>query len=162
MPSTPRQASPVADRPEAPDLAPEDAGAGIVNLDFAGTGLLVGTSLGAAASPDTFGMIHAVLSLIAFGIGTGAFLWAYALGVSRSRTDLIGIGGLFFLAGGVAPRVVALRFRVALGVQVAAVVAAASVRPFTVVAFGILAPMLGLGLMGMWGGRYGAFGPRRD
>jgi hypothetical protein len=29
-----------------------------------------------------------------------------------------------------------------------------------VVAFGILAPMFGLGLMGAWGGRHGRFGPR--
>ena len=36
-------------------------------------------------------------------------------------------------------------------------VAAASIRPFTAVAFGILAPMLGLGLMGLWGARHGRF-----
>ena len=34
-------------------------------------------------------------------------------------------------------------------------VAAASIRPYSEVAFGILAPMFGLGLMGVWGGRYG-------
>ena len=39
-------------------------------------------------------------------------------------------------------------------------VAAASIRPYTEVAFGILAPMFGLGLMGVWGGRYGEFPPR--
>jgi hypothetical protein len=45
-------------------------------------------------------------------------------------------------------------------VQVVAVVAAASIRPYTEVAFGILAPMFGLGLMGLWAGRYGTFPPR--
>ena len=39
-------------------------------------------------------------------------------------------------------------------------VAAASIRPFTEVAFGILAPMFGLGLMALWGGRHGTFPPR--
>jgi hypothetical protein len=33
-------------------------------------------------------------------------------------------------------------------------------RPYTEVAFGILAPMFGLGLMGVWGGRYGDFPER--
>jgi hypothetical protein len=45
-------------------------------------------------------------------------------------------------------------------VQVVVVVAAASIRPFTEVAFGILAPMYGLGLMALWGARHGAFPPR--
>ena len=52
------------------------------------------------------------------------------------------------------------RARIATAVEVVAVVAAASIRPYSEVAFGILAPMFGLGLMGMWGGRYGAFPPR--
>jgi hypothetical protein len=138
-----------------------EPGEGLVNLDFAGTGLLVGTSAGAAVLPGSFGAAHAVVSIGAFAIGVAAFLWAYALGIARSRTDLIGIGGLFFLAGGAAPRVVAFRLRIAFAVQTVAVVVAASVRPFTIVAFGILAPMLGLGLMALWGGRHGTF-PARD
>ena len=44
--------------------------------------------------------------------------------------------------------------------QVLAVVVAASIRPFTEVAFGILAPMFGLGMMALWGGRYGDFPER--
>src|SRR3546814_9919033 len=88
-------------------------------------------------------------------VGTGALLWAYALGVSRSRTDAVTLGGLFFLADGTAPPDVRRPFRVALAVEVVAVVAAAAIHPFTQVAFGILAPMFALGLMGMWGGRYG-------
>ena len=35
------------------------------------------------------------------------------------------------------------------------------VPTFTAVAFGVLAPMLGLGLIGLWGARYGTF-PERD
>ena len=74
----------------------------------------------------------------------------------------IDIAGLFFLAGDVAPRAdppgaSASRWPS----QVVAVVVAASIRPYTEVAFGILAPMFGLGLMGLWGGRYGTFPPRR-
>ncbi len=43
----------------------------------------------------------------------------------------------------------------ALGVQCVVVVAAAVAQPFTAVAFGVLAPMLGLGLIGLWGARHG-------
>jgi hypothetical protein len=104
--------------------------------------------------------VHAVLSVVLFAIGTGALLWAYALGVSRSRTELVTVPGLFFLAGDVAPRATRRALRIASAVEVVAVVAAASIRPYTEVAFGILAPMYGLGMMGVWGGRYGAFPAR--
>jgi hypothetical protein len=161
-PARPLRAGPARGASQAGDESRHpEPGEGLVNLDFAGTGLLVGTSAGAAVLPGSFGSAHAVVSIGAFAIGVAAFLWAYALGIARSRTDLIGIGGLFFLAGGAAPRVIAFRLRIALAVQIVAVVVAASVRPFTIVAFGILAPMLGLGLMALWGGRHGTF-PARD
>jgi hypothetical protein len=144
----------------ADDDVEEEPGATLVNVAFLGTGALVATSAAAAAAPDTFGLVHASLSVVLFALGTAAMLWAYALGVSRSRTDLITVPGLFFLAGEVAPPATRRALRVATIVQVVAVVAAASIRPFTEVAFGILAPMFGLGLMGMWGGRYGEFPDR--
>jgi hypothetical protein len=146
-----------------PDRAADDGeepGAGLVNVTFLGTGALVATSAAAAVAPDAFGTVHAVLSVALFVVGTGAMLWAYALGVSRSRTEDISIGGLFFLAGDVAPAATRRALRVATAVEVVAVVAAASIRPFTEVAFGILAPMFGLGLMGVWGGRHGVFPDR--
>ncbi len=142
-----------------PDEEPEP-GAGLVNAAFVGTGLLVGTSTAAALAPDTFGLPHAVLSFVLFAVGTGALLWAYALGVSRSRVDLVSLSGLFFLGGQTAPVAVRRPLRIALTVEVVAAVAAALVRPYTEVAFGILAPMYGLGLMGWWGGRHGSFPPR--
>lgn len=135
-------------------------GSGLVNLAFVGTGFLVGTSAAAAAAPDTFGIVHAVLSCTLFAVGTGALLWSYALGVSRSRHELVTLAGLFFLAGDSAPADARRPLRIALAVQVVAVVAAASVRPYTEVAFGILAPMFGMGLMGAWGGRHGRFASR--
>lgn len=137
-----------------------DPGAGIVNLSFLGTGALVATSVGGALLPDRLGAVHAALSGVLFIVGTGALLWAYALGVSRSRTDLISIPGLFFLAGDVAPGSARRPLRIAVAVELVAVVVASSIRPYSNVAFGILAPMFGLGLMGMWGGRHGVF-PRR-
>lgn len=137
-------------------MAPEP-GAGLLNVAFAGTGLLVGTSAAATLSPGGFGLVHAVFSLALFAVGTGALLWAYALGVSRSRVERVSITGLFFLAGDAAPATIRRPFRVALAVEVVAVMAAALARPYSEVAFGILAPMFAMGLMGAWGGRHGSF-----
>jgi hypothetical protein len=143
--------------PPPTDHAP---GTGLLNATFVGSGLLVGTSIAAALAPNAFGLAHAVVSCVLFAIGTGGFLWAYALGVSRSRTDLISIPGLFFLTGDTAPPGIRRPFRVALAVEVVAVVVAALIRPYSEVAFGILAPMFAMGLMGTWGGRHGTFPPR--
>jgi hypothetical protein len=137
-----------------------ERGGGLVNATFVGTGALVVTSIAAAADPETFGSVYAILSIGLFVIGTAAMLWAYALGVSRSRTEHLDIPGLFFLAGDVAPRDTRRALRIATAVEIVAVVAAASIRPYSEVAFGILAPMFGLGMMGVWGGRYGVFPPR--
>jgi hypothetical protein len=137
-----------------------EPGRSIVHLTVAGTAALVATSIAAAVAPSTFARVHAVLSIALFVAGTAAMLWAYGLGVARSRTELVHIPGLFLLAGDVAPPATRRALRVATVIQVIAVVAAASIRPFSEVAFGILAPMFGLGLMGLWGGRYGRFPAR--
>jgi hypothetical protein len=144
----------------ADEAPPGPEGAGIVTLSLAGTAAVMATSAASAAAPDAVGSVHAVLSLVLFAVGTGAMLWAYGLGVSRSRVDQIDIPGLFWLSGAVAPPDTRRRLRGAVVVQVVVVVAAASIRPFSEVAFGILAPMYGLGLMALWSGRYGAFPPR--
>lgn len=132
-------------------------GDGLLNLAFAGTGAIVGTGIAGALAPDTFRLVHAGLAGLLFLIGSGALLWGYALGVSRSRTLAISMAGLFFLADGAAPPTVRRRFLVALTVQVVGGVTAALVRPDTELAFGVLAPIFGLGLMALWGGRFGSF-----
>lgn len=137
-----------------------DGSDGIVQASWVGTASLVLTSGAAAVAPEVFGPVHAVLSLAMFTIGTGVLLWGYARGISRSRSELVTLSGLFFLSGDVAPREVRTALRVAAAVQTVAVVSAAAARPYSEVAFGILAPMLGLGLMAAWGGRSGVFPDR--
>ena len=78
------------------------------------------------------------------------------LAAGRSRTHAMGIGGLFFLAGS-APRPVQVQLNVALGLAVVVATAGAAVRPFTPLAFGVLAPVLQLGCSGLWGVRHGHF-----
>lgn len=105
--------------------------------------------------------VFVVVSLVEFALGTVAFAIAFLRAVERSRTDAIGIGGLFF-ASGSAPKPVQLRFMVCLAIQVVASIVFASVRLYTAMAFGVLAPMWALGLTGMWTAAYGTFGPRTD
>lgn len=136
-------------------------GPGIVNASFAGTGLVLVAAGAGVANPDGFGGLTAVVSIACFLVGVVAFLYAYALGVVRSRDDQVTLAGLFFLSH-TAPKVVRFRLRLAFFVQCAIAVAAASIRPYTSVAFAVLAPLLGLGLMAMWGARHGTFFPKDD
>jgi hypothetical protein len=142
----------------APELD-RDVGAGILNVALAGTGVFVVLAIAATIAPDRLGVVSAVVDCTLFAVGVVAFLWAYALGVSRSREEAITLPGLFFLSGS-SPREVALRLRLALAVQVVVALVTASLRPYSELAFGILVPMFGLGLMGLWGGRHGVFAPR--
>lgn len=144
-----------------PDAAGEDGvdhppGERLRKVAVLGTATFVVSSTAGAVFPGPLAAPSAAVAVVLFVVGCGAFLWAYAIAIGRSRTEAIGIGGLYFLAGS-GPRSVRRTLLGAFGVQVVAALATASVRPFTSVAFGILVPMYGLGLAGLWGARYGCF-----
>ena len=141
--------------PECPAGQPT----GLVTASWIGTGALAVTAIPAAAFQGPLVPISVVVSLVLFGIGIVAFLAAYARAVGRSRTDAIGIGGLFFLAGS-APDSVQRHMMASLALEVVLALAVAFARVYTPMAFAVLAPMYGLGLAGLWGARYGTFGPR--
>lgn len=138
---------------------PEQPGNGLLRADLLVTVVLAVVLVVAVVDPDTGGPVAAGWALAVFFVGCGLFLWAFAIAVQRSRSDAIGIGGLFFLADS-APDVVRRRFLVLLAAQTVLSVAAASARPFTSVAFGVLAPMFGLGVQGLWAARHGEFPAR--
>jgi len=134
-------------------------GAGIINLSWLGTGVYVALAIVATISPDSYGVAAATASLVLFAIGCVVFLWAYGIAVQRSRTDLIGIGGLYFLAGS-APNTIRFRLLVPLTIEVVVAIVTSSIRLYTPLAFGFLVPVFGLGLAGLWGARNGTFPPR--
>jgi hypothetical protein len=142
---------------EGPERLP---GEGIVVASFAGTGAFVAAATAAAAFPDRFARSVAYFDGVLFAIGVATFLWAYWVAVQRSRTDEVSIGGVYLLLGS-APKVVRFRLLLAVVVQVVVAIITASIRLYTPVAFGVLVPMFGLGLTGLWGARYGTFPPRR-
>ena len=145
------------DRAQDPPAPP---GKELVNIAWLGTGAFAATAIGAAIVPDLLRVPALVAALGLFAAGCVCFLWGFGVAVGRSRTDEIGIGGLFFLAGS-APASVRRPMLTALAVQIVVAFATAAVRPFTSLAFGILAPVFGLGITGLWGARHGTFPARR-
>lgn len=135
--------------------SPPNPGRRLVEATWAGTFVFVVASA-LAVTWSGLRPVGVTVSLALFSLGCVAFLWAFAIAVDRSRIDAIGIGGLYFLAGS-APAAVRRHMMGALAVQTVVSIVAASIRPFTPVAFGILVPMYGLGLAGLWAARHGTF-----
>jgi hypothetical protein len=140
----------------------------LVKCNLALTAVFVAASIVAAvAFTSPWKTIGVVVSLSCFTVGIVAFLWGYWTAVQRSRTDNISVAALYFLVDNCAPQSVARLMNGALGVQVVVAVATAISRTTTdgrtgsTLAFGVLAPMMGLGLNGLWGATHGTFSPRQ-
>lgn len=138
-----------------------EPGDGIVRGSIVGTALFVVAAVLAALFPDSLRIPYAVLAIALFAIGCVTFLWAYFIAVERSRLELIDTFGLYFLSN-VAPTRTRRWLMAALVIQVVVAIAAAAVRPYSAVAFGILVPVFGLGLSGLWGARHGTFPERTE
>jgi hypothetical protein len=130
----------------------------MIRASWIGTALFTITAIGDVLTP-AFKILAFVIAVALFVVGTGIFLGALVIAAGRSREQEVGMGGLFFLQGS-ADRRVQLHLLGSLAVQVAVALATAAARPYTSLAFGILAPVYGLGLAGLWGARYGKFAPR--
>jgi glucan phosphoethanolaminetransferase (alkaline phosphatase superfamily) len=155
------------DAMDAPD-GTTSSGDVIITTDVVGTGIFVLSAvLAAAIFTDPVKAVAVVVSLALFACGMFTFLWSYWTAVQRSRTDNISVTQLYLLAGPSTPKAVKWRMNGALTVQIAVALATAIARSSTegragsTLAFGILVPMYGLGLNGLWCARYGRFGPRQ-
>ena len=143
-------------------------GSFLVKCNLVLTSIFVVMSIVAAVTfTSPWKTIGVVVSLGCFSVGIVAFLWGYWTAVQRSRTDNISVAALYFLVDKCAPQSVARLMNGALGIQVVVAVATAISRTTTdgragsTLAFGVLVPMMGLGLNGLWGATYGAFAPRQ-
>jgi hypothetical protein len=132
----------------------------IVRFGVSATAVFGAVSVAAAVLPDPLAYVAVPLAVALFLVGSAAFLWAYAVAIGRSRYEEVTMGGVFFLGGDAAPARVARTLRWALAAQVVVAVAVASARPFTSLAATVLVPVLGLGLMALWGARHGRFPAR--
>lgn len=142
-------------------------GSPIVKVNTALTAIFVVTAvLATAIFSQPWKTIAVVVSVGCFSVGVVAFLWGYWSAVQRSRRDDISVAALYFLIDNCAPAKLARQMNVLLGCQVVCGVATALARshtdgkPGSTLAFGILVPMMGLGLNGLWGSLHGSFRPR--
>jgi hypothetical protein len=145
---------------DPPEPTPPAAGAGILRFSRVATVAFAVAAVAAAVAPEPLARPVAVFDCALFVVGMVAFLVAYARAIGRSRTEQVEILGVYFLGGGAAPPPVRRALLSDFAVQVVVAVVTASIRPYTAVAFGVLVPMLGLGLAGLWGATHGAFGAR--
>ena len=162
-------------RPDASGVEPAEAGAAdgetgagdsagerILRFDVYATVAFAVVSLLEAALPEPTVVLSLPLDLVLFVVGCAAFMWAYAVAIGRSRYEELTMGGVFYPGTDVAPARAVRVLRLCLLAQVVVAIAAAAVRPFTPAAFAVLVPMLGLGLMALYGARHGRFPAKED
>ena len=142
-------------------LDSEVSGKSIIRADWWGTAAFVVTAVPAAIAPEVFRIPAIIVCLVLFAIGCVVFLWAFAISVERSRLEEVSVAGVYLLQQST-PKPVQWHLYGALTIQIAVAIATASARPFTSLAFGILVPMYGLGLSGLWAARYGRFAARTE
>jgi len=134
-----------------------DDGSRIVTASWASVVVFAVTAVPAAAGVTAFNAVALATALALFVLGIAVWLWAFAIALVRSASgDDIVVGSLFLLQGS-PPRPVRRNLYLALAASV--VIAGAT---GTADAFGILVPMLPIGLIGLWGARHGTFPPRKD
>ena len=136
------------------------SGAGILRASWAGTAVFAVTAAVGVAVEGALAWVAFAVAVALFVAGCIAFVWAYAVAVRRSRTDEIAVAGLYLLSGS-APKEVRRQLLGSLAVEVVVALATAAARPYTIAATGILAPVYGLGLAGLWAARHGTFAPRQ-
>ena len=131
----------------------------IIRASWLGTALFTVVSVAGAAAPDSLAIGAVVVDLLLFVLGCAAFVATLLAAAGRSRTDELNLMGLWWLTG-TAPPPVRRALLGAFGVEVVVALVTASLRPFTGLAFGVLVPVFGLGLIGVWAARRGTFPPR--
>ena len=132
----------------------------IVRAAVGGTAVFTVLSvLAAVTDADAVVVVAVIVDLVLFLVGCLAFVATLLRAAARSRTDEVTLPGIWWLADS-APTTVRRSLLGAFAVEVVVGLATASARPFTGLAFGVLAPVFGLGLVGLWGARLGTFPPR--
>ena len=132
----------------------------MIRASWLGTAVFTVTATAGAIDPHLFLLPAVVVSLCLFFAGLVVFGWSFAVAVSRSRRDEISVAGLYALSGS-APTPVKVRLFGSLVVEVVVALTTAGVRVNSPLAFGVLVPLYGLALAGLWSARYGTFPPRR-
>ena len=151
------------------DEEPTIPGVRVVRLNLAGTAVfLIALAVAIPFRNHRFAQfLIAGVSMALFAIGVATTLWAYTRALDRSRVEEVGVANLYLLTGDTAPKPVRRTMSLALTVQIAAALAGAWIGvvgleegQLNALAFGVLVPMFGVGMNGVWGASHGSYGPR--
>lgn len=142
----------------------------IVRANLVGTAVFsVTATIAAVTYASGARSVAAVVSLMLFFAGIGAFLWSFWNAVQRSRGEQVAVTQLYFLSSGAAPPEVRRPMLLALFVQCVVGLATAIGRanapdgsPGTSLALGVLVPIFGFGLNGLWAAFHGRYRERND
>jgi hypothetical protein len=144
-------------------------GAKVVAFDLTGTAVFL-AALGVAVPFRNHRFAQFLIggaSMVLFAVGVATTLWAYTRALDRSRVEEVGVANLYLLTGTTAPRPIARTMSACLGTQVVAAIAGAWIGvvgldkgQLNALAFGVLVPMFGVGMNGVWAARHGSYGPR--
>ena len=140
----------------------------IVRANIAGTALFVATAVFAAAIFTTPAQwVGASTAMALFAIGVFAFLWGFWNAVQRSREEEVSVTQLFMLLGTPTPSSVRRPMLAMLLVQVTTAFATTFWRldgpdgtPGSSLTVGLLVPMFGLGMNGLWAAYHADFDDR--
>ena len=150
------------------EAAADASGSVIVRSNLLATAVFTTSAIAAAVVfESTVLAIAATVSLVAFFVGIAAFLWAFWNAVQRSRGEQVAVTQLYLLSGGVAPPRVRTLMWGALGVQCVVGLGTAIARPNAAdgspgnsLALGVLVPILGFGMNGLWAAFHGRYQDR--
>ena len=133
------------------------AGRQVITASWAGNALFAVTAAPAAAGVDAFDIPAIAVALLLFLAGIVVWVASYVRAVVRNvNGEAVTVPRMFLWQGNV-PRAVTWQLYGSLAVCILIVAGTASAEPF-----GTLVPMYPLGLVGLWGARYGTFPPRTD
>jgi hypothetical protein len=144
----------------------------VVRMNIIGTVVFTMSAVLASIVFDGFFKVQGVVvSLFLFGVGVIVFLWGYWRALQRSRRDVMSVTELYFLVGPYVDKRTSRIMNSLLAIQVVVAVVTALVRsstpaadgtstPGSTLAFGVLVPMFGLSLNGLWSSVHGRFPPR--
>lgn len=124
----------------------------IVASSWVGDAVFAATAIPFTAGIDGLESVAVGTAVSLFGTSLVVWTWAFAVALVRSaQGDDIAVASLY-LTVGEAPRVVRVHLFAALGACLIVTVGTAAANPF-----GVLVPMLPLGLVGLWAARHGSF-----
>ena len=128
----------------------------IIVASWSANVLFAVTAVPAALGVHPFDVASITAALGLFALSLVVWCWAFAIAIARTtRGDDVVVASMFLIQGP-APRRVRLHLFGSLAACLVITTATAAPEPF-----GVLVPMLPLGLIGLWGARHGTVPPRR-